>query len=170
MHGPGAAVTPSFCFGLCSGSGAQRPTRFAFPPRDGAAGCNGVMTERSRAGHKLPVMQPRAGVSLVEVLVAAVLLAVGIGGTLSSLAVTARLREWARDRERVAAEALDRLAWFEARACAQSDTAERVTTAERVALNWGVTDSAGRRVLRFGAASAGRPPQRLVLHSSWRCD
>jgi Tfp pilus assembly protein PilV len=115
-------------------------------------------------------MQPRAGVSLVEVLVAAVLLAVGIGGTLSSLAVTARLREWARDRERVAAEALDRLAWFEARACAQSDTAERVTTAERVALNWGVTDSAGRRVLRFGAASAGRPPQRLVLHSSWRCD
>jgi Tfp pilus assembly protein PilV len=115
-------------------------------------------------------MQSRAGVSLVEVLVAAVLLAVGIGGTLSSLAATARLREWARNRERLAAEALDRLSWFEARACAQTDTAERVTTSESVALDWGVRDSAGRRLLRFGAASAGSPPQRLELHSSWRCD
>ena len=115
-------------------------------------------------------MQSRAGVSLVEVLVAAVLLAVGIGGTLSSLAATSRLRESARDRERLAAEALDRLAWFEARACAQSDTSEQVTTSEHSVLAWGVRDSAGRRLLRFDAMSAGRAPQRLVLHSSWRCD
>jgi Tfp pilus assembly protein PilV len=115
-------------------------------------------------------MQQRPGVSLVEVLVAAVLLAVGIGGTLSSLAATARLRDWARHREQLAAEALDRLAWFEARACAQLDTAETVTTAERVTLEWGVRDSAGRRLLRFAAVSAGRPPQRLSLRSSWRCE
>lgn len=114
-------------------------------------------------------MQPRRGVSLIEVLVAAVLLAVGIGGTLSSLAATARLREWARHREYLAAAALDRLAWFEARACAQLDTAERVSSAEQLELDWSVRDSAGRRLLRFGAASAGRSPQRLSLQSSWRC-
>jgi Tfp pilus assembly protein PilV len=115
-------------------------------------------------------MHPRSGVSLIEVLVATVLLAVGIGGTLSALAASSRLREWARDRERLAAEALDRLAWFEARACAQRDTAEQATSAERVTANWAVRDSAGRRLLRFGAVTAGRPPQRLSLRSSWRCE
>jgi Tfp pilus assembly protein PilV len=128
------------------------------------------MTSIGRTHDSLCAMHQRPGVSLVEVLVAAVLLAVGIGGTLSSLAATSRLRDWARQRERLAAEALDRLAWFEARACAQSDTMERLTTADRLTLDWAVRDSVGRRLLRFGAASAGRPPQRLTLHSSWRCE
>ena len=119
---------------------------------------------------RLCAMHPRSGVSLIEVLVATVLLAVGIGGTLSSLAASSRLRDWARDRERLASEALDRLAWFEARACAQRDTADRATSPERVTVDWAVRDSAGRRLLTFGAVTAGRPPQRLSLHSSWPCD
>ncbi len=114
-------------------------------------------------------MQSRRGVSLIEVLVATVLLAVGIGGTLSSLAATARLRESASARERLAAEALDRLAWFEARACAQLDTSEQVTTAERIALEWRVTDSVGFRRLRFSAASAAPHSQRLTILTRWQC-
>lgn len=114
-------------------------------------------------------MCSRRGVSLIEVLVATVLLAVGIGGTLSALAASARLRALARDREQLAAEALDRLAWFEARACAQGDTTEQVTTIDRVAIDWGVTDSGGRRLLRFRAERGGVRPQRLALRTSWRC-
>ena len=114
-------------------------------------------------------MPARSGVSLIEVLVATVLLAVGICGTLGSLAAAARLRQSARQRESLAAAALDRLAWFEARACAQSDTAERIHAVDSVALDWAVSDSAGRRTLRFTAASLGRSPQRLTLVSSWQC-
>lgn len=115
-------------------------------------------------------MRQRPGLSLVEVLVATVLLAVGIGGSLSSLAAASRLREWARARERLAAESLDRLAWFEARACAQADTAERLMTSDGFTVDWAVRDSAGRRLLRFSASNAGRPAQRIVLHSRWRCE
>ena len=122
------------------------------------------------ARNRLCVMHPRSGVSLVEVLVATVLLAVGIGGTLSSLAATARLREWARARERLASEALDRLAWFEARSCAQADTSERLTTADGFTVDWVVRDSASRRLLRFSAATSGRSSQRITIRSSWRCD
>lgn len=116
-------------------------------------------------------MRSRSGVSLIEVLVAAVLLAVGICGTLAALAATARLRQLARDREALAAAALDRLAWFEARACAHADTAERATlsASDSVTVQWRVTDSLGRRAMRFEATSAGRAPQRLTLTTSWRC-
>lgn len=114
-------------------------------------------------------MSSRRGVSLIEVLVATVLLAVGIGGTLSALAASARLRTLARDREQLAAEALDRLAWFEARACAQGDTTEQRTTTDHVGLEWSVIDSGGRRLLRFRAERGGERPQRLSLRTSWQC-
>lgn len=114
-------------------------------------------------------MSLRGGVSLIEVLVAMVLLAIGIAGTMSALAAASQLRERARLQEELAAEALDRLAWFESRACAQLDTAEQVTTARGVRLDWRVRDSLGRRQLDFDASAVGRASPRLSLRTSWRC-
>lgn len=114
-------------------------------------------------------MSNRSGVSLVEVLVAAVLLAVGIAGTMAALAAAAQLREQARAREELAAEGLERLAWFEGRACAQPDTSEHVVTSRAITIDWHVRDSLGRRQLIFDAISTGRVPQRLSLRTSWRC-
>lgn len=114
-------------------------------------------------------MPQRSGVSLIEVLVATVLLAVGISGTVASLAATARMRVRARDRESLAAAALDRLEWFEGRACAQTDTAESATLQDSVRVDWQVTDSSGQRTFRFDAERVGHTPQRLTLRSSWRC-
>ncbi len=67
-------------------------------------------------------MRTRPGVSLVETLVAAVLLMLGIGGSLHALATSARLRSEADAREALSLLLLDRLAWFEALACAGGDT------------------------------------------------
>ena len=64
----------------------------------------------------------RAGVSLTEVLVAAVLLAVGVGGCLAALSTALRLRTGASARETIAAVAHDRLTWFEGAGCAVGDT------------------------------------------------
>lgn len=59
----------------------------------------------------------RRGVTLIEVLVATVLLAIGIGGSLGALATALRFRTDAAARERLAATAHDRLSWFEAVGC-----------------------------------------------------
>lgn len=67
-------------------------------------------------------MPNRPAVSLVEVLVATVLLAVGAAGTVAALAAAARLRLVASMRESAVATAESRLAWFEARGCATPDT------------------------------------------------
>ena len=80
-------------------------------------------------------MQLRVGVSLVEVLVAAVLLAVGVSGALSALTGAARLRTGAALRERVAEAAEARLSWFEGRACLLTDTV--VTSAPGALVNEG---------------------------------
>ena len=64
----------------------------------------------------------RRGSSLIEVLVATVLLAVGVAGTLAALAASARLRTAARAEERVAATALEVFSAFIARGCAVSDS------------------------------------------------
>ncbi len=114
-------------------------------------------------------MSVRGGVSLIEVLVSMVLLAIGIAGTLSALTASSRLRERARMHEELAAEAMDRLAWFESRACAQLDTAESHTTARGVRVEWHVRDSLGRRQLSFDANTLGRTPERLSLRTSWQC-
>lgn len=114
-------------------------------------------------------MSKRPGVSLVEVLVAMVLLAVGIAGTMSALAAAAQLREQARMREELASEGLERLAWFEGRACAQLDTGAHVVTPRAITIDWQVRDSLGLRRLTFDAVSTGRVPQRFSLRTSWRC-
>jgi Tfp pilus assembly protein PilV len=81
----------------------------------------------------------RRGSSLVEVLVATVLLAVGVAGTLSALAAAARLRTAARAQERVAATALEAFSAFVARGCVVSDSlivasvdSSGATTASRI--------------------------------------
>jgi Tfp pilus assembly protein PilV len=64
----------------------------------------------------------RQGTSLVEVLVATVLLAVGIASTLGALAAAARLRAAARAQERVASVALEAFGVFVANGCAVVDS------------------------------------------------
>lgn len=122
-------------------------------------------------------MHPQRGVSLVEVLVATVLLAVGITGTLASLAAAARLREDARGREAVAAAMRERLAWFEAVGCVPETSSGDATRADGVRLAWIIAPleddsvAGGRR--RTAALIAERGPsgrtQRLALHTSRPC-
>lgn len=84
-------------------------------------------------------MMNRRGVTLVEVLVAALLLAIGVAGSLSALLASAQLRARASAREAVA-QALDaRLGWFAARACGfAGDTVVRSAPAARVEESWRV--------------------------------
>lgn len=114
-------------------------------------------------------MSSRPGVSLIEVLVAMVLLAIGIAGTMSALAAASQLRERARMHEELAAEAMGRLAWFEARACAQRDTAEHHATPRGVLVHWRVEDSLGLRQFHLRATIAGRTSPRFSLNTSWPC-
>ena len=67
-------------------------------------------------------MSRRAGFSLVEVLVAAVLLAVGVAGALSALTGAARLRTGASLRELLSDRADSRLSWFEGAGCSTADS------------------------------------------------
>lgn len=84
-------------------------------------------------------MISRRGVSLVEVLVAALLLTVGMAASLSALLAAAQLRARASSREAVA-QALDsRLGWFTARACLLTgDTVVRSIPGARVEESWRV--------------------------------
>lgn len=89
-------------------------------------------------------MRNSRGVSLVEVLVSTVLLAVGIGGCLSALVGAARLRSGADSREALADAAESRLSWFEARGCLSPDTVLRSSSGSALTEEWHVLrDSAG---------------------------
>jgi type II secretory pathway pseudopilin PulG len=68
-------------------------------------------------------MSNRPAVTLIEVMVATVLLAVGVAGTVAALVAATRLRLEAAARETAAATADRRLAWFEAMGCLGGDTA-----------------------------------------------
>ncbi len=91
----------------------------------------------------------RRGVSLPEVLVASVLLAVGVAGCLSALATALRLRTAAWEREALAATAQDRLTWFAARGCSAGDTTFAPQTSPRLTEHWRVAQGAGAAEL-FG--------------------
>ena len=67
-------------------------------------------------------MSSRRGVSLVEVLVATVLLAIGVAGCVAALQAASRLRLDAATRESATATVERRLTWFESRACLGGDT------------------------------------------------
>lgn len=86
-------------------------------------------------------MRSRAGVSLVEVLVAAVLLAIGVGGSLSAFGTALRLRTEAAVREARSARAQDRLTWFTQAGCAVGDTL--ITAPAAPAEQWRLVRDAG---------------------------
>lgn len=79
----------------------------------------------------------------MEVLVATVLLAVGIGGCLSALVGAARLRSGAALREALADAAESRLSWFETRGCLSPDTVLRSAPGSALVEEWSLArDSA----------------------------
>lgn len=101
--------------------------------------------------------------TLTEVLVAAVLLAIGVGGSLGSLLVAAQLRTRADAREAVAQAVEDRLSWFAASACTvASDTLVGASGGASVDERWRVTRVGsvarleGRALARTGAHQVRR--------------
>lgn len=113
----------------------------------------------------------RRGVSLVEVLVAAVLLTVGVAGSLSALLAAAQLRSRASVRENVAQALESRLGWFAATGCAlASDTIIRPDSTARVRESWRVSrDSSGARLDGRAMSGAGPHAVRRSLSVSRRC-
>ena len=116
-------------------------------------------------------MSNRKGISLVEVMVAALLLAVGVAGSLSALLAAAQLRSRASVREAVALSLETRLSWFAANACAfTGDTVLRSSSGTRLVESWRVLrDSAGARL--EGRVVGGGGPLTLArtLVVSRRC-
>lgn len=113
----------------------------------------------------------RRGVTLIEVLVASVLLAIGIAGTLNAMVASARLRLNADAREALVGLMLDHLAWFEAKACASSDTAGLTRLADGVETRWRVQAVGSIRVLELsGSVRAGASAPRTHILTSMPCE
>lgn len=104
-------------------------------------------------------MRTRSGVSLIEVIVATVLLAVGITGCIGTLIASARLREEARAQETLAAVLLDRLVWVERVACDSATVSggENGPNGTRVEWTLGALDGARPVELSATVERAGRP-------------
>jgi prepilin-type N-terminal cleavage/methylation domain-containing protein len=116
-------------------------------------------------------MTLRRGVTLIEVLVASVLLAVGIAGTLNAMVASARLRMNADTREAVVGLMLDRLAWFEANACSGTDTAGVTRLAVGAEARWALRSIGSTRVLELsGVRRAGAASPRTRIVTSLPCD
>jgi len=96
---------------------------------------------------------PRSGVTLTEVLVAAVLLAVGVGGCLGALSTALRLRNGASLREGMAAAAHDRLTWFEAAGCTAGDTVIEIASTAGTSESWRTEHESG--AVRLTGTSRG---------------
>ncbi len=108
-------------------------------------------------------MDARPGVSLAEVMVATVLLAVGVTGCVAALLGAARLRLESSAREDVVDAVDRRLSWFESDGCGDADTV--VVAVGDVDERWIVsrTDSSARldgRALRRLASRTIRLPLR----------
>lgn len=116
-------------------------------------------------------MAARLGVTLIEVLVASVLLALGIAGTLNAMVASARLRVQADAREAVVGLMLDRLAWFEAHACAAADTSGLVRLMDGPEASWQLHAAGSTRILELnGARSSTTSSARTRVVTSLRCD
>lgn len=114
-------------------------------------------------------MSGRRGVSLVEVLVAAVLLAVGVAGALSALAGAARLRAGAQLRESLADRADARLSWFEGAACATPDSLLR-SDGTPIEERWRLTrDSSGASLAGEARVALGGRTLRSALAVRVEC-
>lgn len=114
-------------------------------------------------------MPARRAVSLIEVLVATVLLAIGIHGTLGALAAAQRLHRAARERDLLAFRALDRLGWWAQQACAQGDTSAIERDSTGIEARWSVDEASGTRRLRWSARGGGSRPTRLDITTDWPC-
>lgn len=88
---------------------------------------------------------------------AAVLLAIGVGGCLGALATSLRMRNGAAAREVLAAAAHDRLTWFESSGCAVQDTLIAVAegAGNRAAESWQVAAEPSAVTLRGVATKSG---------------
>jgi prepilin-type N-terminal cleavage/methylation domain-containing protein len=118
-----------------------------------------------------PLASLRRGVSLPEVLVAAVLLAIGIAGTLSALSTSVRFRAMGLARESIAAAAAGRVSWFESEGCASPDTLIASPTGARLEERWQLSHEPGA-VRLHGAATmwqAGRS-HRLPIETRRACE
>lgn len=115
-------------------------------------------------------MRARPAVSLVEVLVAAVLLAIGIASTMQALLASARLRLDADRREAMVGLMLDRLAWFETESCAHGDTSGVVRLADGPEARWNLRVVGATRELTLqGARQPGRNAPRSRIITSRPC-
>lgn len=114
----------------------------------------------------------RAGVSLTEVLVAAVLLAIGVGGCLGALSTALRFRSGAATREAMAAVASDRLTWFEAAGCTTGDsTIERPVEGIDASESWRISrDSATSIIEGKVAGRVAGVPLAIPVEARRRCD
>lgn len=115
-------------------------------------------------------MSGRRGVTLIEVLVATVLLAVGIHGTLGALAAAQRLHRGARERDAVAARALDRLSWFAQEACVRGDTLAEAVEPPGVSVRWSTAGTANHRRLHWEGRVATSRAAPLTVRAEWLCD
>ncbi len=116
-------------------------------------------------------MTSRRGVTLIEGLVASVLLAIGIAGTLNAMVASARLRLSADTREALVGLMLDRLAWFEANACTTTDTAGVTRLADGPQAQWAMRAVGSTRILELnGAPSGGASAPRTRILTSLPCD
>lgn len=115
-------------------------------------------------------MRTRRGVSLVEVLVAVLLLTVGVGGCVQALLAAGRLRTRAAARERLAHVVEARLQWFRSRPCAAGDASIDHTTPDGVHERWIVVRTGA--LLRLdgrAGAGAGADSMRVGLTQLRRC-
>lgn len=106
----------------------------------------------------------------MEVLVAAMLLGIGIAGTMSAVATSVRFRGMALTREMMAAAGHRRLSWFEASACAIADTVIASSPAGRVREHWELRRTPTGAFLdgTLAAATPGRP-MTWPVHASVPC-
>jgi prepilin-type N-terminal cleavage/methylation domain-containing protein len=116
-------------------------------------------------------MTKRRGVTLIEVLVASVLLAIGISGTLNALVASARLRMRADAREAVVGLMLDRLVWFEANACSTPDTSGVTRLPDGPQAQWRMRAVGSTRILELqGARGPSALAARTQVLTSLPCD
>lgn len=102
-------------------------------------------------------------------LVASVLLGVGIAGTMNALAASARLHVDADAREALAGLMMDRLAWFEARACAGADTAGRSGLSDGPRTQWRVVTLGNSRQLELSGYRRAQLSRPIRVTTSLPC-
>lgn len=120
----------------------------------------------------MPIVRsaPRAGVSLIEVLVATVILGIGIAGAQSAMLAAARYRAAADAREALAALMVEQMLWFERRGCAGADSSDVLEGARGARVAWGLRrDSAGVQVWLEGRVRIGSREHRLQVAEGLPC-